>query len=332
MLGMIKDRVLVTGASGFVGQATVTTLLQHGLRVNLAVREAVHMPWPVDNERIKVFVTGDLATEDFSARLGPAFANVRTVVHLAGLAHTAKGDRANAGLLFFRSNTLATRNLVEMATIHGASSFIHLSSLAAVTNNSSASIITDDTNFSPQTSYGQSKLMAEAEVRRLADRGLFAISLRPPLIIGARARGNWNALQKLACTGLPLPFGSLHFKRNFVSIQTITDAICTLCNTMPASSLSGNYCIADPDPLSVLEVVTALREGMRISPRLFNCPRAVFEIVGKLSGRQRQLSGLIGRLEVNSSRFYENFSFRPSLPILEAVRRSGAEYVARTIM
>lgn len=327
---MIKNRILVTGASGFIGRATVAMLLERGLSVSLALRDGSHMPWPVDNDQLKVFVTGDLAADDFISRLDPAFANVRAVVHLAGLAHIAAADRANADLLFVRSNMTATKNLVKMALIHQVSSFIHLSSLAAISNNTSTKIINDVTANPPPTGYGRSKIMAEAEVQKLADSGIFAISLRPPLVAGAGARGNWAALQRLARTGLPLPFSSLSFKRSFASIQTLTEAILALCNKAHNPSFSGNYCIADPEKLSVPEVVTALREGMRMQPRLFSCPMSVFSTIGAITGRQRQLAGLIGPLEVDSSRFCTNFGFRPTTPLVKAIQRSGAEFIRQT--
>lgn len=323
---MTKDRILVTGARGFIGRATVSKLLERGFLLNLAVRKPVHEAWLLD-DRLRIFVTGDLADDDLTSKLVPAFSAVRSVVHLAGLAHIATSDQSNADSLFLRSNATATKNLVEMALVHGVSSFIHLSSLAAITPNTSKRTVDDNTAVSPSTGYGRSKLLAETEVQRLARAGAFAISLRPPLVVGANAHGNWASLQKLASSGWPLPFGSLNLKRSFASIETLTDAIVTLCKEPPHPSLSGNYCIADPEPLSVTEVITALREGMNMTPRLFSCPTNVFAMIGLITRRQRQLSGLIGPLEVDPWRFYAHFSFRPSMLLSEAIRRSGAEFI-----
>lgn len=324
---MTKDRILVTGASGFIGRATVAALLKRGFPVTLAVRDAAELPWSANSDRLRIVVTGDLAAEDLASRLAPAFADIRAVVHLAGLAHIATADRANADALFFRSNVVSTRNLVDMALRHEVASFIHLSSLAAITPNTSTGVVDDGTAIPPSTGYGRSKKAAEAEVQKLAEAGGFAISLRPPLVTGAGARGNWAALQKLARTGLPLPFGALHVKRSFVSIETLTEAIALLCDKTPDRALSGNYCLADPEALSVAEVVTALRQGMAMPPRLFKCPASLFSMIGAITGRQRQLAGLIGPLEVNPSRFNTSFGFRPTVPLIEAIRRSGAEFV-----
>ncbi|MGX9389294.1 NAD-dependent epimerase/dehydratase family protein [Nitrobacteraceae bacterium UC4446_H13] len=324
---MTKDRILITGANGFIGRATVAAFLECGFSVNLAVRETSRLPWSADNDKLRIIVTGDLAAEDFTSRLDSAFANVRAIVHLAGLAHIATADRANADSLFFRANVASTRNLVDMALRHDVSSFIHLSSLAAVTPNTSTDIIDDCTTTPPSTGYGRSKLAAEAEVQKLVSAGIFAISLRPPLVTGAGARGNWAALQKLARTGLPLPFGSLQSKRSFASIETLTEAIVALCGKTQDHALSGNYCLADMEALSVADVVTALREGMAMSPRLIRCPTSLFSMIGAMTGRQRQLAGLIGPLEVNSARFRATFGFRPTLPLVAAIRRSGAAFV-----
>lgn len=324
---MTKDRILITGANGFIGRATVAAFLERGIPINLAVRETSRLPWSADGDKLRIIATGDLAAEDLASRLDPAFANVRAIVHLAGLAHIATADQANADSLFFRANVASTRNLVDMALRQGVSSFIHLSSLAAVTPNMSTDIIDDNTAILPTTGYGRSKLAAENEVQKLAGAGIFAISLRPPLVTGAGARGNWASLQKLARTGLPLPFGSLQSKRSFASIETLTEAIVALCGKAQDHALSGNYCLADMEALSVVDVVTALREGMAMPPRLFRCPTSLFSIIGAMTGRQRQLAGLIGPLEVNSTRFRATFGFRPTLPLVEAIRRSGAAFV-----
>ncbi|MGB3506816.1 MAG: NAD-dependent epimerase/dehydratase family protein [Xanthobacteraceae bacterium] len=324
---MTKDRILITGANGFIGRATVAAFLERGFPVNLAVREASRLPWSADNDKLRIIVTGDLAADDFASRLDPAFANVRAIVHLAGLAHIATADHANADSAFIRANVVSTKNLVDMALRHDVPSFVHLSSLAAITPNTSTDIVDDSTTTPPSTGYGRSKLAAETEVQKLASAGICAISLRPPLVTGTGARGNWATLQKLARTGLPLPFGSLQSKRSFASIETLTEAIVALCGKTPDHGLSGNYCLADMEALSVADVVTALREGMAMPPRLFRCPTSLFSMIGGMTGRQRQLAGLIGPLEVNPARFCATFGFRPTLPLVDAIRRSGAAFV-----
>lgn len=332
---MPRDRILVTGASGFIGREVVAKLTEHGFRLNLVLRDARGLPQRGKTDTVNILATGDLASTDFASNLRPAFAGVQAVIHLAGLAHIATADQADADAdadrQFIRANAEATRNLAQMALSHGVQSFIHLSSLAAITTNTSDVTIDDNTAIQPTTGYGRSKRMAELEVKKLADARIFAVSLRAPLVVGAGARGNWAAFQKLARTGLPLPFAALHNKRSFVSVETLTNAIVALITNNPLASQSGDYCIADPEPLSVAQVISTLRKGMKIPPRLFYCPPVAFTLLGALTGRRRQLAGLIGPLEVDPTRFYRTFSFKPMLQLDEAIRHSGAAYVGQTI-
>lgn len=327
---MKADRILVTGTTGFVGRHVVDALLERGFDLTLAVRNPASCPrhWQ-QNHAIRIVDNIDLASrcippEVFEA----AFAGVRTVVHLAGLAHVATSDKADGGDRFMQVNAEGTKKLVDAAAVNGIGSFIHLSSLAAITANTSDATIDDKTAFEPLTPYGQSKRIAEQHLRLLSETGAFAVSLRPPLIVGAEAKGNWALLQALAMTGLPLPLGSVTTKRSFLGVQSMAEAIVTLCATSWPSELSGNYCLTDPEPLALPEVIRALRDGMGLPHRLVPFPPTAFAAIGALTGRRRQLAGLTGSLKVDASRFYSTFSFSPTLPLQEAIRRSGASYSA----
>jgi UDP-glucose 4-epimerase len=325
---MAADRILVTGATGFVGRHIVQALLDRSFCLTLVVRNPGTCPsdWH-QNGGVNIVGNVDLASPGLSPGvLELAFKDVRTVVHLAGLAHVATSDNADGRDQFMQVNAEATRQLVEVAHINEIASFIHLSSLAAITANTREAIVDDKTADEPVTPYGGSKRAAEQHLRILSETGAFAVSLRPPLIIGAEAKGNWALLQALANTGLPLPFASVTAKRSFISVQSTVEAIVKLCSSNWGSDLSGDYCLADPDSLSLPEVLTALRDGMGLPPRLFAFPSGAFAAIGALAGRRRQLAGLTGSLEVDASRFYSAFAFAPTLPLKEAIRQSGTVY------
>jgi UDP-glucose 4-epimerase len=328
---MVENRVLVTGATGFIGRQVVASLLEANQSLNILVRAEANCPshWR-QHQAITVVVAGDLASADLTRQdVQTAFASSRIVVHLAGLAHVAQADRDNAEEKFALANEVATKRLVEAALHHRVRSFIHLSSLGAVTANSSTAPVDDNLTPSPATAYGRSKRAAELHLRPLLEAGAFAISLRPPLVVGANARGNWGALQAIASTGLPLPLASLTEKRSYISVQTLAEAIVMLCCSDHPPQFSGDYCIADNELLSTAEIVSELRMGMGTSPRLFPCPPLLLKILGIILGRRRQIEGLTGSLHVDPSRFYSQFKFSPALPIREAIRRSGAAYAAR---
>lgn len=316
----------MTGAAGFVGRHVVQSLLTDGHELTLLLRSSSNIPAAFEaNPQIDILGFSDADAEETFAT---AFSGVSAVVHLAGLAHVAKSDRAVSTNLFTQSNTELTARLARLAAANDIKSFIHLSSLAAVVPNACEAKIDDTVDLGPASPYGQSKREAEKHVQSLAETGAFAISLRPPLIVGAEAKGNWASLQALAATGIPLPFASLRNKRSFVGIGTLVKAITLLCTTRQSSENSGEYCLVDPETMSTADVVRELRAGMKMPPRIFPCPTGLFRLIGRLTGRRRQLEGLIGDLEVDASRFYSTFDFSPSQNLGDAMRQSGAAYIA----
>lgn len=319
---MSAKRLLVTGANGFIGRHVVTRLLDDGHSLTLGESASYPSGWR-ENPRIRIVALKRLECDQ---KLDHALQDVGKVIHLAGLAHIARSDRDDADEEFHKANAVATANLVAAAEGAQIDSFINLSSLAAIVDNSVAYTITDDTQGEPTTAYGRSKLEAEKHVGRLARSGILAVSLRPPLVVGAAAKGNWAGLQKLAASGIPLPFASIRNARSFISAHSLAEAVSHLCRSTWPKELSGRYCLADPGFLSLRDVVEELRAGMGMGARLLPCPATVFGWLGAATGRRRQMAGLTGDLKVDPSRFIERFRFSPSLPIREAIRRSGEEY------
>lgn len=315
--------VLITGGTGFVGRQVVSKLLAAGNKVRIPYRQYAPPEWHHDR-RLELIKVNDLVLTP----LEPLVQGCARIVHLAGLAHVGKTDRADVSRLM-RLNDELTARLAAAADQSKNVNFIHLSSLASITSNTSDYIINDLTNFGPVTAYGQSKRAAEQHVSKLANKGIFAISLRPPLVVGAEAKGNWRSLQKLAATGIPLPFSSLKSRRSFISVQSLAEAIAFLCSRFWPAARSGDYCIADPETLTLPEVLTELRRGMGLARNLLPCPAQVFDILGAVTGRRRQFAGLTGSLEVDASRFAATFNFTPRLPIREAIYRSGVNFRAQ---
>jgi UDP-glucose 4-epimerase len=319
-----KAPILVTGGTGFIGRHVVRKLLAEGHSLRLPYRRSAPTEWH-DDPRIELIEIEDFPVAD----LAPLVGGTGAIVHLAGLAHVGDMHRADLSRDFQRLNDELTGRLASAARDAGTAAFIHISSLAAITSNANAEIVSDLTDTGPVSSYGRSKRAAEARVRQLAAAGRFAISLRPPLVVGAGASGNWRSLQKLAALGLPLPFASVRNRRSFISIQSLTQAIALLCSRSWPPSYSGDYCIADPDLLSLPQIVVELRSGMGRKPSLFPCPPTLLDALGAVTGRGRQIAGLTGSLRVDSSRFATTFNFVPELSIREAIRVSGKEFIVQ---
>jgi len=319
---MAAKSILITGATGFVGRNLVHHFLSAERPLILAVRDADACPFEWrQNEKIKIVVTGPIET---ATNLEETLESASTVVHLAGLAHLRRADGTDDR--FMNANTVATERLARAAAKHGVQTFVHMSSLAAVTKNASEKIVDDTTGDPAPTPYGRSKRKAEEHVLALAKDGVFAVSLRPPLVAGAEAKGNWGALQRLAATGLPLPFASIDNRRSLVSIRSLVAAVDRLCTEQWPPGKSGNYCIADEESLSLPDIVTALRRGMDMPPRLFRFSGAVLYAMACMVNRQQMVAGLLSDLRIDSSRFRATFGFTQPQPLVASIAESGMRY------
>ncbi len=320
--GCGQMRLAVTGANGFIGRHVVRHLADQGYQVSAGIRAGATIPadWH-DTSGIDLVRLSE-KHEQFASLLDGAEA----VIHLAGLAAVPKGNDAAQALQ--AANVDLTAALVEAAKAAGVQRFIHLSSIRAVVGSTSSTVVTDDTPPAPVEPYGRSKLESERIVATFASPDRLAVALRPPLVIGADAGGNWKRLQQLAASGLPLPFGGIANRRSYLSVQTLSEALAHLAGREWPSDLSGTYCLADPLPLALPEVITALRMGMKRGGRLFFLPG--LSATRALPVLSVAANSLFGSLPVDSARFFRTFAFEPSTPLANAIEASGAQYVAAT--
>jgi len=321
---MSGSRIFVTGATGFLGRHVVDRLLGDGHSLTLAVRDEAASPvqWQKD-ARINIVATGPL---ERASGLENVLLGHAAVVHAAGLAHVAPRDPVTAEAAFMKANAEATDRLARAAQSAEISSFVFVSSVSAITPNASAEVVDDRMKeWRPENAYGRSKLAAEQALA--AARGdMLAISLRPPLIVGAEAPGNWAALQRLAATGLPLPFASVDNRRSLIGVDALAETIAGLCRRDCPPSLSGSYCIAGTPPLSLRTIASELRAGMGIPPRQYPFPPSLLSAALAAMGRRRQADGLFGDLVVDDSGFRRSFGIGNAEDLHETIRLSGARY------
>ncbi|RYE31796.1 MAG: NAD-dependent epimerase/dehydratase family protein [Hyphomicrobiales bacterium] len=304
---MADRRVLVTGASGFVGPHVVAALIQAGYVPRLAQRQP--QPVPTGAEAV---VTGDLsAPVDWRA----ALAGIDHVVHMAGLAHAGPGlDEA----LYRRINTEATLELARAAEQAGVQRFVHLSSIKALTDAFDGPPLREDAQPAPGEVYGRSKLAAE---RGLADLDLDWVVLRPVLIYGPGVKANMAALLKLARLPAPLPFGGLNAPRSLLAVENLASAI--LFALTPACPSRQSYALSDPAPISVSGMLAAMRSGLRRRPGLLPVPEAWLRRLARLAGREETFLKLAGSLVARPERLL-SAGWQPQVETKAALARLAA--------
>ncbi|MBX3539994.1 MAG: NAD-dependent epimerase/dehydratase family protein [Chelatococcus sp.] len=301
----MAQRVLLTGATGFVGRHLTADLMRAGMIVRAATRQQSSLPAGVEQ-----VVVGDL---DRPVDWSEALVGVDAVVHAAGIAHAGPGIAADR---YHRVNTAATVALAEAA---GPSRrFVFISSIRAQGGPTAARILTEADAPRPEDAYGRSKLAAE---KALADLNGDWVALRPVLVYGQGVGGNMGALLRLARLPFPLPLKGLTGRRSLLAVETLAGAVrhCLAMEEAPRRA----FIVADPQPVTVGEIVAALREGMGRLPGLFRVPEGVFRSLCALSGRTAAWERLAGSLEVDAaalrrSGFVPELQTRPQLRLLSA--------------
>ena len=309
---MASERILVTGASGFVGPHVVAALLQAGYRPRHALRRP--QPAPAGVETVMI---GDLSqTVDWQA----ALAGIDHVVHMAGLAHAGPGlDEA----LYTRINTQATLDLARAATAAGVRRFVYLSSIKALTDAFDGPPLREDMEPAPGDAYGRSKLSAE---QGLAALDFDWVALRPVLIYGPGVKANMAALLKLARLAVPLPLGGLKAPRSLLAVANLASAI--LFALTPACPARQSYALSDPEPISVSGMLAAMRAGLGRGPGLLPVPEAWLRRLARLAGREETFLKLAGSLVARPERLLRAgwqplVETKPALARLAASNRAG---------
>jgi UDP-glucose 4-epimerase len=286
-----RPRILVTGASGFIGQHLVRRLSRSGYRVRAAARQPVIF----DDPNIEGIALGDMSRSfaaDYVVR------GVDMVIHAAGMAHARPGipDAAYTAI-----NVDATRQLARAARSARVKRFVLMSSVRALVGARHDGVVTEATPPSPGDAYGRSKMMAEATTMELlAGSGTHWTVLRPVLVYGPGVKGNMAALMRLAEGPYPLPFGALKSRRSLLSVANLLSAIEHVLQT-PAAEDSP-FIVADNEPVTVAGVIRALRKGRGRPPRLLPVPQAAVVAALRLSGRAAFADRLAGDLVADAAR------------------------------
>ena len=343
-------RVLVTGASGFVGKSLLGALRDRSREVIAASRSRVEQPG------IFYVRSPELGPDaDWSAIL----ADIDGVVHLAGLAHiTSEKSDAETEKNYLRTNAEGSQKFAEQCATSGVKHFVFLSSCHAVAAESD-DVLTVQNLPQPVTAYGRSKLAAEGSIKGvLAGSDCAWTILRPPLVYGPGNKANFGLLVKLVQTGIPLPLASVRNRRSFIYVENLTDVIAN-CLGNPLA-FGKTFYPSDGEDVSTPELIRAIahasasveedRRGKigdgsatrnpfgrhsdpsaaqptvhatRHSARLFPFPESVLKAMGRLPGLSA-LRKLTSSLCVDSAPIRRELGWNPPFTMEEGLRRTLA--------
>lgn len=314
--------ILITGANGFVGGHLVPALLQEGHGVTAVVRRAgAQADFGPCGGNCRVVPVGSI---DGNTDWGAALDGIDAVVHCAARVHVMRESAADPLPLYRAVNRDGTRRLAEAAASAGVRRFLYLSSIKAVTDEGSPTVLTEALQPVPGTPYGVSKLEAEAALFAIAAAtGLEAVVLRPPLIYGAGVRGNFLALLRLVQLGLPLPLAGIANRRSLLYVGNLVAVVRhLLADPDPAGHI---FFAQDGPPVSTPALIRAMARALERPCRLFPLPSPLAAGLAAVAGGV--WSRLAGSLVVDDSPLRAR-GFRPPFSLDQGLAATAAWFRA----
>ena len=309
-------RVLVTGATGFVGSALLPAFRAHGHVVRAAVRRSTGCD---ADEQVRV---GDLSPD---TDWREALAGVDAVVHLAARVHVMHDTSTDPLADFRRSNVEGTAALARAATASGAKRLVYLSSIKVNGEATHGGAFTERDPPAPKDPYGVSKAEAEEALRRIAaESGLEVVVLRPPLVYGPGVRANFLRLMRLADRGVPLPFRAVDNRRSMVFVGNLADAI-VRCVEHPAAA-GRTFLVSDGEDLSTADLIRRLAKALGKSAILVPVPPGLMRAAANVLGKGAEADRLLGSLRIDSSVLRERLGWRPPFTVDQGLAATAAWY------
>ena len=304
------NKIFVTGASGFIGQAVCKALSDLKYSVCGAVRNKdiiTQLP------NVKYVSVGDLyLIQDLKDLL----TGYDCVIHCAGI---AEQKNLISKKIYVQSNTLASKKLAEQCVIAGVRKFIFLSSISVLGQHTNKKCFTYSDKVNPIGLYAKSKYKAENELLKINDKtNLEVIIIRPPIVYGFGTKGNISRIIKLLKLKLPLPFGLIKNKKSFISIDNLVD-ILICCIRRP--NLKGKvFLVSDGEDISLNDFLQNIARELGYRLLIFPFPIFLLKLIANFLGKTSELNKLTSNLLIDINYTKDTLNWKPRLSVKDGIR------------
>jgi nucleoside-diphosphate-sugar epimerase len=308
--------VAVTGADGFVGRQLCVALEKSGFKVVRVVRR-------VDGPGSVRQYVSNLSN---ISELEDAFRGVDVVVHLAALAHVTSKSSAELTQSLNSTNVVGTDGVARAVVRAGVPHFIYLSSIGVNGNTTHGKPFSESDQPAPVEEYAKSKLRAEQLLQTFAATRSFDLTIvRPPLIYGPGAPGNFARFMQLARRNWPLPLASIENQRHFIGLQNLCEFL-TLCISHPRAR-NQTFLVAEPQAYSTPELYGNISLMMNRRSLLFSCPPRLLQFGATLVGKSAEFQKLVGSLEISIQKIQSIFRWYPQISFETEMKRTVEHFL-----
>jgi UDP-4-keto-D-QuiNAc 4-reductase len=322
-------RVLITGASGFVGRAAVAAFLGAGMAVRAGVRRLTQASldrWSnlAVAPLLEPIEHGDIgATTDWSN----ALKDVDCVVHLAARVHVMHDKAAEPLAEFRRTNVTGTLNLARQASACGVNRFVFVSSVKVNGERTQPGRpFTPDDQPRPGDPYGVSKHEAEQGLLELDRHGdLETVIVRPVLVYGPGVKANFRTMMRVLRWGVPLPLGALDNRRSLLGLGNLADLL-VQCARLEAAAHE-TFLASDGEDLSTAQLLRRLGALLGRPAKLVNVPASVLEAIARLVRKGDLAQRICGTLQVDSSKARAVLGWTPPFSVDHELRRTVESFL-----
>lgn len=314
-------RVLLTGASGFVGSAVEAHLLNDSQYV---VRSVYRQPTQSALPRLQMCQVPALGREtDWSEPLQ----GIDVVIHCAARVHVMDEREADPLAAFRQVNVQGTLRLAEQAAQCGVRRFIYLSSIKVNGEGTLAGrAYTADDQPAPLDPYGISKLEAEQALQALSVRtGMEVVIIRPVLVYGPGVKANFRNMMSWLNRGVPLPLGTIANKRSLVAVDNLVDLIET-CIHHPAAA-NQVFLVSDDEDLSTSELLRRMARALGKPARLLPLPMWLLNATAQVLGKSALSQRLCGSLQVDIEKTKSLLEWTPAISVDGALAKTAKDFL-----
>lgn len=291
-------KIAITGFNGFVGKAIVKEIEKYNKLKLVKIKST---------EDNKIDSLNMVSRWGSLNQIANQLNDCDALIHLSGLAH--KDDRQLSWSEYYFGNVFQTKELAKAAKKSGVKRIIYVSSLS-VMEIEKDKIINHSSPAKPNSYYGFSKLLAERVVQSICEHSdMKSIIIRPPLIYGKNAPGNFKKLKKFTNSCNILPFGGINNKKSLIGERNFAEFIIH-CLLSP-KELHGTFLITDKETVSTTNLFRSIANSMNKNIYMLKVPNTFLKFMAFCFGQKEQMSKLLSSLEIDASRTFKLLNWQP---------------------